>query len=186
MFLIEYIKHPRMVGAIAPSGKHLADKMIKSINFAKAKCIVEYGPGTGVFTEKLLARAQDNTLIILIEKNIEFYNKLIELYGHKSNVIIINDTVDKIDSIIEQYHIKKIDYIVSGIPFTVLPKEETDSILNKTKNIISHGGEFITFQYSLIKKGVFSNIFPHIDIDKTLVNLPPAYVLRCRAELKNR
>jgi phospholipid N-methyltransferase len=35
-FIKEFVKHPRKVGAIAPS--------------AKATCIVEYGPGLGSFT----------------------------------------------------------------------------------------------------------------------------------------
>lgn len=52
MFLLEYIKNPRYIGAVAPSGKQLASKMISEIDFEKAKCIIEYGPGTGAFTEK--------------------------------------------------------------------------------------------------------------------------------------
>ena len=79
MFIKEYIKHPRKVGAIAPSSKYLAYKMIKEINFELAKCIVEYGPGTGAFTEKILARAKDDTKIILLEVNEEFYCKLKQL-----------------------------------------------------------------------------------------------------------
>ncbi len=50
MFLLEYIKNPSKVGAIAPSSRYLADGMIQSIDFNSAECIVEYGPGTGVFT----------------------------------------------------------------------------------------------------------------------------------------
>ena len=50
MFLLEYIKNPRKVGAIMPSSKYLAHEMISSIDFENIDCIVEYGPGTGVFT----------------------------------------------------------------------------------------------------------------------------------------
>lgn len=39
-FLTEYIKHPRKIGAVAPSGNNLARKMIKPINFKSAKIIV--------------------------------------------------------------------------------------------------------------------------------------------------
>lgn len=47
-FILQYIINPKTVGAILPSSKFLALKMIKNINFHKAKFIIEYGPGTGV------------------------------------------------------------------------------------------------------------------------------------------
>ena len=53
-FLLQYITHPRTVGAIIPSSKNLSRKMIANIDFNKCKCIVELGPGTGVFTERIL------------------------------------------------------------------------------------------------------------------------------------
>lgn len=56
LFLFQYIVNPRTVGAILPSSRFLGDKMVKRINFAKAKYIIEYGPGTGVFTEELLEK----------------------------------------------------------------------------------------------------------------------------------
>jgi phospholipid N-methyltransferase len=51
LFLKQYIKNPRMIGAVLPSSRNLARKMIEDIDFEKAECIVEYGPGTGVFTK---------------------------------------------------------------------------------------------------------------------------------------
>ena len=90
MFLLEYIKNPSKVGAVAPSSRYLAEKMIEKINFNTAKCIVEYGPGTGVFTEKILARVKEDTHVILIEVNKSFYEDLQKKYGYKNNVIIIN------------------------------------------------------------------------------------------------
>ncbi len=50
-FLHEFIKHPKHTGAVAPSSKILAKKMVDVIDFNKAKCIVELGPGTGGFYE---------------------------------------------------------------------------------------------------------------------------------------
>ena len=52
-FLHEFIKHPKHTGAIAPSSKILAKKMVDVIDFNKAKCIVELGPGTGVLRKRL-------------------------------------------------------------------------------------------------------------------------------------
>ena len=54
-FLREYISAPDTIGAIAPSSRYLAAAMTVSIDFDKARCIVEYGAGTGVFTREVAA-----------------------------------------------------------------------------------------------------------------------------------
>lgn len=82
IFFNQYIQGPRWIGAIAPSSKYLAAKMVKDIAFDRASCIVEYGPGTGVFTEMMLANIQSGTLLILIENNARFCQLL-----RKSTVI---------------------------------------------------------------------------------------------------
>lgn len=182
MFVFDYIKNPRSVGAIAPSGKYLAYKMIDSINFEEVSCIVEFGPGTGIFTEKILSRVKEDTKVILVEVNKEFYNSLIEIYGHKKNVIIINDSAENIDIILNKHNIEKVDYILSGLPFASLPKEVSKTILTKSVEILKGDGDFITFQYSLFKLDFFKNYFKKVNYKKEIRNIPPAYVLQCRGE----
>ncbi|WP_297634994.1 rRNA adenine N-6-methyltransferase family protein [uncultured Clostridium sp.] len=182
MFVLEYIKNPRTVGAIAPSSKYLAEKMISDINFKDAKCIIEYGPGTGIFTEKILSRVKENTTVILIEINKEFYNILKDKYGHKNNVIILNESAENIDKILKEYSIEKVDYILSGLPFTSLPSDVSRKILTKTAKILEDEAGFITFQYSLLKLGFFKKYFSKLKYKRVIRNLPPAYVLECRGE----
>lgn len=179
MFLLEYIKNPRYIGAIAPSSKYLAYKMISEIDFEHAKCIIEYGPGTGAFTEKILSRVENNTTVILIEINKEFYDKLQQLYGYKKNVIILNDSAENIDNILKKYSISEVDYIVSGIPFASLPKSVSRRILKKTSDLLKHRGKFITFQYSLFKLELINKYFKKVNYTRVFVNFPPAYVLMC-------
>ena len=178
-FIKELIKNPKFIGAVAPSSEYLAEKMIEDINFKECNCIIEYGPGTGVFTEKLIARKKENTLLLVIENNKQFYEDLISMYRHKENVKIINDGAENIKKYLRQYNIKKVDYIVSGLPFTVLPPTISNVILKNSKEILSNKGEFITFQYSLLKKNFFEKYFSSIKVKKAMINFPPAYVLKC-------
>lgn len=180
MFLFEYIKNPRVVGAIAPSGKSLAEKMIDNIDFRNVKCVVEYGPGTGVFTEKILARVKSDAIVLLIEINKEFYDILKNQYGHKKNVIIINDSAENIDKILNENNIEKVDYIISGLPFASLPKNISSNILMKTSKILRDNGEFVTFQYSTFKLKFLKKYFKNINYKMVLKNIPPAYVIRCQ------
>lgn len=179
-FLIEYFKSPRTVGAVAPSSVKLAEKMADDIDFEKAKCIVEYGPGTGVFTNRLIEKIKGNTILMLVEYNEEFCKQLEEKYYDYSNVVIVNDSAENIDKHLKKYHIDTVDYVVSGLPFASLPKSMSTNILNKTKNILKENGMFITFQYTLFKKGYIGRYFEDISCERVLFNLPPAYVLKCQ------
>lgn len=179
-FLIEYFKSPRTVGAVAPSSKRLAEKMVDDIDFNNAKCIIEYGPGTGVFTDKLIKRKKQDTLLILLEYNKEFCKQLEDKYDEYDNILIINDSAENVDKYLEQYDIKKIDYVVSGLPFASLPKGVSDQILKKTRTILKRDGLFITFQYTLFKKEFISSYFNEIKLERVVHNMPPAYVLKCQ------
>lgn len=46
MFLTEFIKNQKNIGAISPSSKKFSKQMVETICFEKAQCIVELGPGS--------------------------------------------------------------------------------------------------------------------------------------------
>ncbi len=180
-FIKQYVKNPRTVGAIAPSSEKLAYKMVEDINFINASCIVEYGPGTGVFTEKILNKKKDSTIFIAIEYNTVFYKLLKERFKHETNFILINDSAENLKKYLNKYSIDKVDYVVSGLPFASLPDNMSKKILVITKDILKANGEFITFQYSLFKMKLFRMYFERIKKKKVFLNLPPAYVLKCKS-----
>ncbi|MFT8349848.1 class I SAM-dependent methyltransferase [Clostridium saccharoperbutylacetonicum] len=178
-FVLQYIKKPRATGAILPSSNYLADKMIEDINFEQARCIVEYGPGTGIFTEKLLKNRQRNTTVMLFEYNCDFYNLLKDKFKNEENLIIINDSAENVGGYLEKYRISNVDYVVSGLPFASLPKEISENILKQTKIILKRDGKFVTFQYSRFKIKFIKKYFKYIDLKREFRNVPPAYVLNC-------
>lgn len=69
LFLYQFIKNPMSVGSISPSSRFLAKKMLQGVDFQKAKCIVEYGPGTGIFTEEILKQRTPETVVFVVENN---------------------------------------------------------------------------------------------------------------------
>lgn len=176
-FFKQFIIHPRSVGAISPSGKSLSEKMMEPIDFDSAKVIAEFGPGTGSFTREIIARKKADTVLISIEKNKEFYKILCDEFGDKNipNFHLINGSAENADELLAGYGINKVDYIVSGLPFTSLPKTQSERIFNITKKIIGDG-RFITFQYSKIKRKLFEKHFDFDYIIRENRNLPPALV----------
>ena len=176
-FILEYIKHPRRIGAVAPSGKKLSQKMMEPIDFSSANVIVEYGPGTGSFTRELIKRRKNGTVLLLIEQNERFCRQLEDLYGSIENVHIINGYAQDVGFFLNEFGFDKADFIVSGLPFTTLPKDISARILTATGTALGNSGKFITFQYSLVKSRFFKKYFQITDKLKENRNLPPAFVL---------
>ncbi len=176
-FLIEFVKHPKAVGAIMPSGRALAEKMMEPIQFERARCIVEYGPGTGSFTRKLVKYKKEGTKLFLIENNPVFYKKLRKEFGMLKGVYIIHGSAENVNRYLLEYGVRGVDYIVSGLPFTSLPKDVSEKILLAAQSVIGANGKFITFQYSLVKRRFFEKYFTLAGCLLELKNLPPAYVL---------
>ncbi|MEO5949910.1 MAG: rRNA adenine N-6-methyltransferase family protein [Candidatus Saccharimonadales bacterium] len=179
LFFYQYVRNVRTVGAVAPSSRFLAKAMMKSIDFEQAKVIIEYGPGTGVFTSEIAKNILPETKVIIIEQNKAFHELLKKTYVDHKNIIILHDSAENVESILKKHDIKKVDYIVSGLPFAALPVEVSDRILTSTKKLVHSHGVFITFQYTLLKKNFMHGFFKKIIITREYRNVPPAYVFTC-------
>ena len=147
------------------------------IDFASAKVIVEYGPGTGSFTKELAARKRPDTTLILIEQNKTFCDQLWASFGGLPNFFIAHGSAGSVCQCLEACGVHSADYIVSGLPFTSFPAALSDHILNAAKPVLGREGKFITFQYSLVKKKFFEQYFLITDCRRVIKNLPPAFVL---------
>ena len=70
-FFRAWMRDPLRVASITPSGKALADLIVREIGPQTGR-VIELGPGTGVFTRALLRRGVAEEDIILVEKGPEF------------------------------------------------------------------------------------------------------------------
>lgn len=176
-FLKEYVQHPFTIGAVAPSSRFLANRMVQPINFNECNCIVEYGPGTGIFTKEIIKRKQKHTIFLIIEQNEEFYHQLVSAYGKEPGVTVIHGKAEEVETYLKEMGIASVDYVVSGLPFASLPKEVSSTILEKTKQIVGPEGRMITFQYTMFKRHMFERFFRVEEVRREYRNFPPAYVL---------
>lgn len=71
-FLTAFLRAPFSTGAIAPSSCALAPQMIAGVDLARARTVVEVGPGTGAFTGAILQACGEDTLVMAVELNGDF------------------------------------------------------------------------------------------------------------------
>lgn len=176
-FIYQFLNKPKTVGSITPSSRHLTKKILSFVDFKKEGLVLlEYGPGTGPFTSEIVKYLKPTDQLIVIELNPKFATDLKEKFKDYKNVKIHEDCVANTQKILDKEGIKQVDYIISGIPFSSLPKDVTEDILINTKLIMSNTTVFLTFQYSKFKKESFEKYFEIIDVKFVFRNIPSAFV----------
>lgn len=171
-FFLNFVIKPKQVGSVIPSSRFLVEKMVAPIDFEKAEVIVELGPGTGVITKALLEEMKDSAKLYAIEVNPTFVRKLERIADPRLR-IVHEDAVTALQKISEA------DYIVSGLPLTAFPEQQSYAILKAAKNSLKEDGAYIQFQYTLGKRPAVAQAFDKISIELVLLNFPPARIYTC-------
>ncbi|OQW46169.1 MAG: hypothetical protein A4S16_11650 [Proteobacteria bacterium SG_bin6] len=176
-FLGQFLRHPRSTGAVWPSSPALARAMAAAVPRA-ARLIVEYGPGTGVFTAAL-RRAHPQARLIAIEYNPAFHAALAARFAGDPLAEPVLGSAADVAAILAARGLGAPEAIVSGLPFTSLPAALGETILAETARLLGAEGRFVLFQYSRARIGLISRHFARIEARRVWANLPPAWVLGC-------
>ena len=142
----EVIRANKSTGAIAPSGRQLADTVTDMAQVHQSNVIVEYGPGTGVFTEAILLKKRPDAYFIALEVNEEFVKATQE---RCPGVHVYHDCAQNARRYLEEAGYDGCDTIVSGLPWTRFDDELQDEILQATYDVLVPGGRFVTFAYAV-------------------------------------
>jgi phospholipid N-methyltransferase len=176
-FVEEFFRNPAVVGSLVPSSRELTSQVMAPIDFATARCIVEYGPGTGVFTDVIIKRRRAETVVVLVESNERFCELLRERYSGQPHVHVVHGSADKTGQYLQEVGAPLTEYVVCGLPFTSLPLRLDWRILEHTRDLLLPAGKLILFQYSLRNTKLFERFFHLLDHTHVLLNMPPAHVL---------
>jgi phosphatidylethanolamine/phosphatidyl-N-methylethanolamine N-methyltransferase len=185
-FFGAFLRRPAEVGAIAPSSRSLARRMVAGMDLSSARCVVEYGPGTGAFTREILARIGPQTRFFAIEVNADFVPILRARFP---GLDVAQASAEQLPALLAERGLDAADYIVSGLPYTVLPWGLVERIIAVSHACLRDGGLFNTVQYynsyllmpsARRFQRLLHATFPAITHYRTLWNLPPAFVYSCR------
>ncbi len=180
MYLKKFISDPK-VGAVVPSSPFCVKKVAQKMDFRGKKVIVEYGSGAGEFTRYFLDRMDPDAVIVALETNTFFIDKLNEIKDDRLKVV--HDSAENVSQVLTSLGLGKADYIISGIPFTLLPLEVRKSIVTQSAENLRDDGSFIVYQYSTYVKRFLKKHFNDIAVDFTLFNFPPMFVMKARDKI---
>ena len=184
-FLTQFRRAPRSVGAIVPSSDALAGAMIAPIDFATARTIVEFGPGTGVMTAAILNRLSPDTKYVGIEINEAFHRTLTIRFP---DLQFFNRGAQDVTDILAGLGIDSCDAIVCGLPWASLPIELQNRIMAGMLQVLRPGGVFVTFAYlqglvlpaaGALRRRLKAE-FSRVETTKIVWgNVPPAFAYVC-------
>jgi phospholipid N-methyltransferase len=179
LFARNFFRHPRMLGSIVPSSRFLIKQLLEPINWARARVIVEYGPGVGGITAEVLRRMRSEAVLIAIETNPDFVSYLRGSL-RDPRLKVVEASAVAVDEILRRFGYLRADYIISGIPFSNIPPPLRERILRRTHDVLEPGGAFLVYQFSTRVLEDLKRIFGYVGRRFEPLNLLPAHLFICQ------
>lgn len=180
-FLRESFRSLKTTGSVARSSRFLCRHIVEKIEPEQAQVVLELGPGDGAITQYILERVRPDTQVLVFEVNPVFIQKLDSTFDDP-RLSLVYDSAEHIGKHLAERGIESADYIVSGIPFVMLPESLAEAITQACFRCLRPGGLFVQFHYSPLRIQFYRRIFGNAQVDFIPLNIPPAFVVSCKKQ----
>ena len=178
MFARTFLRSPKMLGSVIPSSRFLISHLLRHFDWKKANVVVEYGPGVGTITREMLRSMSSDAKLLAIESNHDLAAHLKQnvddprLHTRLTSAANVRKALNglKLDGA---------DYVISGIPFSTIPRKERLTILRNTWKSLNPGGVFLVYQFSGAVLPSLEEVFGPVRQEFELRNVLPARIFRC-------
>jgi phospholipid N-methyltransferase len=175
LFFKRFLQKPFQIASIIPSSKALVERVAGKMDFAQPRVIAEYGPGEGVHSRELATRMDGDSKLLLFELDRAFSSDLNRQFADDARVHVINRDAATLSEEMARHGIEQCDYILSGIPFSILEIKKKRALLQDTYDALRPGGAFIIYQVTneLRQHATF---FDRAESEYCLQNIPPMFI----------
>lgn len=159
--------------------------MVDWFDWESIRGVVEFGPGTGVFTEAIVGRLHEDAKFFAIERSPE----LAELTRQRCpSVTVYEDSVVNVAELCRRESIERVDAIICGLPWASFSQSLQSEIMDSMLEVLAPEAKFATFAYwqgVVLPAGRrfsrrLQTTFTTVQRSHTVWrNLPPAFVYRC-------
>jgi phosphatidylethanolamine/phosphatidyl-N-methylethanolamine N-methyltransferase len=181
-FVEAFIRQPLTVGSFWPSSAVLARVVVDSCDFNPEDTVIELGPGTGAFTERLLQRLDERGRLLALEISPTNIGLLQRRFP---SCRVIHDSAENMACHLDG---ERADCIVSGLAWGNMLPAAQDRIFDAILSSLATEGQFVAFGYihavwfpttQRFRRRLFRS-FERVEITPIIWrNLPPAFVYRC-------
>jgi phospholipid N-methyltransferase len=175
LFFKRFLQRPFQVASIIPSSKALVERVASKMDFSQPRVIAEYGPGEGVHSREIARRMSPDSHLLLFELDSAFARDLERQFADDGRVHVIHGDAASLPYELKRRGIACCDYVLSGIPFSILKIDKKRALLRKTHDALALGGSFIIYQVTNELKQ-HATLFEHADSEYFLQNIPPMFI----------
>lgn len=175
LFFKRFLQRPFQVASIIPSSKALVERVAKKMDLSRPRVIAEYGPGEGVHSREIARRMPPGSKLLLFELDSAFSRDLRRQFSNDPRVHVVNADAATLPEELKRRGIEQCDYILSGIPFSILEISKKRDLLRKTYEVLKPGGSFIIYQVTNELRQ-HASIFDQADSEYFLQNIPPMFI----------
>lgn len=178
-FLTSWLKNPKTVGAVAPSGPALARTMAAIVDPSVEGMIAELGPGTGPVTAALLDRGIAPERLVLVEYDTRFCEILRARFPQ---VKVVQGDAFALDRTLAGHAAFPLAAVVSSLPLLNFAQEDRRRLIENVMSLLRPRSPFVQFTYGANSPlPAESSLYETSASRRVWLNLPPARVWTYRA-----
>jgi phospholipid N-methyltransferase len=178
LFARNFFKFPTMLGSLIPSSPFLVNDLLSQVDFDRARVVVEYGPGVGTFTQEILKRMRPDAALVAIELNEEFAGFLKEEIGDR-RLHAVHASACDVGKVLASLNLPSADYIISGIPFSTMPKSLRAEIMRNSREALRPDGALLVYQFTRAVRPYLESSFGSVQENFQMLNILPARIFYC-------
>nr|VFJ62955.1 MAG: Phospholipid N-methyltransferase [Candidatus Kentron sp. FW] len=174
-FLRGFLRRPKQVGSIISSSRFLERRIVHNAGIERANVVVELGPGTGGTTRALLNALHNDARLVAIEIDAGFASWL-RSQIRDPRLTVHQGSAEDLQQILTQHGFDSADVVLSGIPFSTMPRATGTAILSSVKSALRPGGRFVAYQMRDRVKTLGRRVFGQPRVQVEIRNIPPMRV----------
>jgi phospholipid N-methyltransferase len=178
LFARNFFKYPSMLGSVVPSSRFLVNQLMGQIDWERARVLVEFGPGVGTITREVLKRMRPDAVLLVIELNEEFVQYLGSTI-RDPRLRVVHGSAAHVRRILAQHGLAPADYIISSIPYSLLPESLRQEIVAESRHALKSQGSLLVFQYNRTLLPYLKSSFGSVKLNFQLFNILPALIFHC-------
>jgi phospholipid N-methyltransferase len=149
--------------------------MLDMADVPAARLVVELGAGTGSHTGPILERLAPGARLLAFEIDPDLAGSLARRYDDPRLEVITGSA----ELLPERLGDDRPDIVVSALPFTSLPNDTGQRILEMTQRSLAPDGVFLVLQYSVMVRKTLRRLFGSVRQRWSPLNVPPAFLFAC-------
>jgi len=171
----EFFKNPLAVGSAFPASHILVERMLAPIDWSRMECVIEYGPGTGIFTRALLDRLPAHARLLAIDTSAGFIDHLRRATPDR-RLVAVAGSADAVRGIMAGHGLGRADCILSGLPFSTLAPDQAERLMKVSAGALAPDGRFLAYQMRKAVLPLLERRFETVETGFEWRNLPPCHL----------